>query len=450
MVYEHSSGGGSFGDLGEGLQETLNQLSIGLAQHGITELANSSAAFTDVTCGSNNTNLTEAQAGLETAQNKLEVATDALQSAADGIIAYAGSVGIDGLAVPENSTAAVSAAETSATAVSPDAVSNDPAAAENAGQPNGQRQVNVYKTVDGVMIPETKASDLQQEVRDHFEQARQELIRLFPSQTKGLNMDRINSFLEDLGLKQVTTIIVPQHQRDAVLRKVRDLIGSCVPPTVGGFYNHGLNLTFIFRDPKAEKANGREFGESTIIHEMAHGTNEHDALEALILGAADDDVSVHSPRVGFIEQPDPEKPAVGKFWEEGFAERFRSEYITQQLRRPRGFSSYGVDNVDIPVDDSMVPFPAKYLHKGPHKGREISRVESFAGAALDHLIERDPEIANALLRARKSNAGVEELVRRINAISPGLYERMRDDFNSTGTFARGYKSVLQATGAIRS
>ncbi len=433
MSYEHPPEG-NLDAVGNDLQTALNKLPVDLAQDGIRALRSSSELLMSAVGSGGNTSLAEVQARLETALGNLERAKGALQEAKQQIVSYAGSIGMTGLKSDP-------AGEVLTHLDSP----RSPSREDAHNNPSDKRQVKFFKRVGGIEIPDEINPDTEQEIRDHYAQARQQLIELFPSQTKGLNMDRVQAFLDGMGLKRTTTIIVPQSQRNAVLRKLRELVGGNPPPTIGGIYNPGTDLSFIFYDHKAAKANGREFIESTVIHEMAHGSSDRSDICAVLTGP--DETGVYIPRTGFIEQPGLDSPLTGVFLEEGFAELMRASYITSCLKRPRGFISHGVDEVMVPAGNSHVPFPAKYLFRG-EKGRSISRVESYAGAALDHLIKQDPGLFPALLRARNSAAGIAEVARRINAISPGLYETMRNDFNDTATFGQGYARVLRATGAV--
>ncbi|HUC89821.1 MAG TPA: hypothetical protein VMR45_03390 [Patescibacteria group bacterium] len=436
MDYEHSSGTTNLEDIRNGLQATLDLMPSGLAQDGITTINGTLETLYVATQGSNNPDIAALLGSLGAAASSLESASNAAQKIADELVAYAGRVGLDGLpyGAPGNTTYA------------PPTTASFASVAETAG-PSKPRQVEFYrlKVMSPGVVPRTGKPGAEQDIIDNFARGKQQLLEAFPSDTTGLDTARVDRFMDSLGIKRTDTIILPLDQRDRLLHIINKILRIRLGK-IAGVYNPDLDLVIAFREPIGERENGPAFTETTVVHEKAHGSSEHYRIISVAIPPRNP--AVYTPRAGFLAKPYPGAPLTGNFIEEGFAEYVRSLYIVDALGLPRGFIDQGKDVVPISMRKGVdLPLPAKYYYRGDN-GKPDAGVESFAAAALDHLIERDPELFPAMLRARKNEDGIDEFADRIDAISPGLYNEMRRNFNSQYTFDLGYRHVLQSLGVL--
>jgi hypothetical protein len=107
---------------------------------------------------------------------------------------------------------------------------------------------------------------------------------------------------------------------------------------------------------------------------------------------------------------------------------------------------YIYDSDAQPAD--QVPVPSRFTYVKPDGKLNVWR-ESFAGAAVGFLVDKDPALLPALIEARRSVEGLREVAGRINAIRPGLYQSLRDNYNSPELFDDGLIEVADRLGIKR-
>ncbi len=274
-------------------------------------------------------------------------------------------------------------------------------------------------------------------------EAQRKLIEQFPSDEEGLNLDRVNSFMDSLGLRIAPAVQLWSERSPALFEAISEATGLEESREQSGVYYAELDTAFVFRDRELEARNGSEFTESLLVHELAHGSSQHDSLRGVVRGSS---ISAVTPRLGQSVQPIDEGRK-GVFIEEGFAEYVRGRYVTEVLGRTHGFADMPneVSIATNPRDNFQVSVPSKYLHKTADGSPNVVTA-SYAGAAMDSLISRDPLLLPALVRARHDVDGLKEVAARIDAIDPGLYKKLRDDFNESDSFDDGLRHVSDALG----
>ncbi len=89
----------------------------------------------------------------------------------------------------------------------------------------------------------------------------------------------------------------------------------------------------------------------------------------------------------------------------------------------------------------------KYVYS-LHDGSLSFSPSSHAAMALEMLLKQDPELLPAMLKARYDVDGLRTMAQRLNAIQPGLYQTLRDDFNSEDVFPEGQGHVSDVLESI--
>lgn len=266
-------------------------------------------------------------------------------------------------------------------------------------------------------------------VKKALDEQRKKMFERFPSDLEGLNVDRINNFFESYDLSVPPVIVLAKEQYDDFDQYMEDNFGAKMDSEAYASYLPHLDLVCVKRNRDIEVENkGAEFTESIIVHELAHGSTMIGGQVAVI--DADNNTKINSFRSGHIVQVlRHEEGGTGHFLEEAFAERMRGKYF-ESIGMKTGVSRRDEDEYSLTtIRDITVEVPPKYSFKS--KGNDCIVASSFAAAALELLMEKDPDLWPAFLSARKDVEGLREVAKRLNAIQPGLYKTLRDDYPYT-------------------
>ncbi|MET8876874.1 GNAT family N-acetyltransferase [Nocardia sp. NPDC004604] len=267
-----------------------------------------------------------------------------------------------------------------------------------------------------------------------------ELISRFSVYPTGLNLDRVDSFLDGLGLHLATVVLVDSVRMPELLRFVRESIGLDAPE-LEGWYLAVLDVVIVFRNSEREALNGPEYTESQIVHEVAHGSSRHALLRSVVSSTdTGHSLAMVIARTGHVL----ELPAgpIGRVLEEGFAEYVRGRYIDSLGLRDGLLRNESPGNYSrTRADGVQVAQPAKYMYRDVGD-RLAAPFSASAAQIIDLLVAVDPLLWPALVRARNSVAGLREVAARIDAISLGLYRKLRDDFNNEELFPPALDYVI--------
>jgi hypothetical protein len=225
-----------------------------------------------------------------------------------------------------------------------------------------------------------------------------------------------------------------------------------------GIYLPTIDVAVTYRRRELEELNGPEFTESLAIHEATHGSSRHNTTRVLMVDDASGKTQLamkdarigqairsHPTRVIAEEETETGENFVGLFWEEAVAEYVRGVYVKEVLGKPGGFTDF-TEEVTKPIGHNgltPVPLSSRYAYT-VENGRKTFVDAAFAASGLELLVQRDPELLPAFLQARNETAGLQDVARRINAIAPGLYEAIRDGYNTESEFNAGASRIVEA------
>lgn len=253
------------------------------------------------------------------------------------------------------------------------------------------------------------------------------------SNEKGIDMQRVKSFIEKLGLR-VSTCIAIDADDVASLELLAREHNMPVQKDDEGAYIEGADLAFVVRKPILEELNGVGYTEATAVHELSHA-----AGRPMISQNGDKNSQQKLARVGSVLLNHNE----GNFYEEAFAQLNAQGYISDVLGLENGFANEH-DSVTVGfADGTELEMPGKYLISDGENRCRIS-APSLAAYGIELLVQKDPQIRNALLESRKSVEGLRELARRIDALQPGLYVRLRKLPYSRQDFVNGVRYITEA------
>ncbi|MGV9675421.1 hypothetical protein ACWDSJ_09100 [Nocardia sp. NPDC003482] len=302
-------------------------------------------------------------------------------------------------------------------------------------------------------------SGADKKISDVLDWRRQRILERFTSDIEGLNIERVDNFFDELGLRRAPLVVIDKS-RKAELRRFLEKVEGPVPVLDDehdhrGWYRNDLDIAFVFRNREFEEFNGPEYTEGIIVHELAHSSGRRPDTRVVVEGEDDEQAlgvtfvrsgqTVHSYSAD-INEDEGVPDATGTFLEEAFAEQIRAKYLTDELGFTGGLAKLEKETVTGRVEETGFDFsvPSKYFQYESSDGNPVLSASSYPGAAMDALITKDPELFPALIEARRSAYGLREVARRINGIHSGLYKTLRDEFNHSGDFANGYFYVLEA------
>jgi len=275
------------------------------------------------------------------------------------------------------------------------------------------------------------------------ERLKQEII----PRTEGLNLARVEAYTDSLGLPAKDYLVYDESD----LPKVQELSEDAVNPEWieqnAATYIPETDFVLLRRDYERERANGPVYTEGVLIHELAHASNSHRKYRKQ---ATAEGMEVRLPRTGFsVLNPEFER---GTFFEEGFCDYIRAEYVKQYQNRlraiqmlrlfyPRNTGKYQLD-ATFKAAHSEQRIPAKYFFAMPDPYTPVISSSSVAGFGVELLCKRSPELFPKLIQARSDLEALRAVPRLINDLSPGMYEELRDLEDTEESFDLGLKTIV--------
>ncbi len=273
-----------------------------------------------------------------------------------------------------------------------------------------------------------------------------------PRNEAGLDLSRINKYCQEMGAPQKPLLFLNPNEYAKALASHGGVTVHSEHSSQGQYLQH-IDVIIVKRDPESERLNGAEITESIAVHEIAHSsaTLNPVQLRAETTGRFRKKtvVSGDRSRIGFVVTSLADKKVRGTLLEEGYAEYERGQYMLEQGRE----SGFVTPGEDFDRTDAMNLISGRYyaLKQGADGATEPTLLSegAVAAAALEMLVARDNKLIDALRESRKSADGLREVAQRINAIVPGMYQRMHDvDINATdglkqatATLAEIYKAT---------
>ncbi len=250
-----------------------------------------------------------------------------------------------------------------------------------------------------------------------------------PSNEKGLSIGRVEAYRQEMGAAKKSVKLITRED----FMKVNKLLGMPYDPIhLVGLFSPALDMTFVIRDPTLEELYGTEYTESLVIHEMAHASSTYSTIEIIRaeshnqpqrIGPAS--TTMMQPRSGFATLVHG-TTYKGRIIEEAYAEFERGRYVAEILGKPAGFFQ------ELPPGSSleiMNKYCTRFIDNDGNLAGGVSS-QTIPAGIFERLIRYDGKLLIALRKARSSLEAMPEVVSRMNAIVPNLYEDL-EEMNDT-------------------
>lgn len=259
-----------------------------------------------------------------------------------------------------------------------------------------------------VLGADTAESDF---MNTQIEQWRTSILSEVESDESGLDIARVNSFLSKKGMLPKPFVIIDPSELDHFKQVIGAPANSILPVAA---YTPQFDFVFVLRDPDLEDLNGPEITESRLVHEQAHANNNF--RTKAFWKYSDGRVKHEEVRTGFSILGD--NWTEGSFYEEGFAELMSHKYITEELGLKGGLYDWP-GSARLIVGDPNYRYPGSYLYNGG------MTMPIHAAYGVELLIAKDPTILDAMHEARKTTEGLRMFANKVEALSTGLYTKLR-------------------------
>ncbi len=295
------------------------------------------------------------------------------------------------------------------------------------GLPDSEQRANhirdnsleLIREVKGKTWPDQRQTvppEQRTEIIDHYHEQLSEVLAL-PRDEQGINRPRLDGYLAKIGLQPKDTLFLGINEYD----QADKIVGNKKDKDERGAYMRSLDVAIIKRHPAREHFNSTELAESVAVHEAAHA-----AAHTIISYSLDESGEYVQgkpwpARTGHIVGA-ADGTSRGRVLEESYSEYERGLYVRDVLKRPGGFVAPAGEQWSYP-DKPYIS--GQYFYKiNDHK---VGYPVSAEGAtALGLLVDNDPALIDVLRLSRTSVEAKREVARRIDAVQPGLYAKLRD------------------------
>jgi len=305
----------------------------------------------------------------------------------------------------------------------------------------------VFVNPDGSSEHEPIPDDLLEEIYTAHTTQADAIYAQFAQDREGLDLTRASGFVKDMGITATDRIVViptaKQRDLEQALAPIEGQLGMAQAKR--GLYASRSDTALIYRDRELERINGTGLTEALTVHELAHSGG---LVELRAMTTGDGDVLIGNDRLGYkIPQYDGMEltNTVGDFIEEGVAEYVAGQFVAHELGEPNGFA--GLRGAHHLHRSSLGPaaIPLEYTSRGP-KGGIIIASAALGARALGHFIDRDPALLPALIAGARDDEAFTEVRGRMNAIIPGSFEHLQDNYNSDARYEEGLLYVCNRLG----
>lgn len=281
------------------------------------------------------------------------------------------------------------------------------------------------------------------------------ILETFPRRkVTGMDLERAEHFITSQGLEVAQYVVIEESD----VPMLNYIVGGS-GLLRGHFQDRAiwapeLQLAIYMKPPAtpgSQKPNKYVAGsplhrEATLVHELAHGSGNFGEY----IDVPND--GIYTPRSGFLLTGIPYTH--GKFLEEGFADMMRARYVSQYIRKAQLISLAEKmyleqpgpeDTLAVPISDNRVtPLPVKYFYvAGLENQPTIPGHLPHAAYALELLIRKKPELGDAIVRARRTVAGLRKVAQILNEIQPGLYWTIQRTPDSEDDFVKVKSKVIR-------
>jgi len=268
---------------------------------------------------------------------------------------------------------------------------------------------------------------------------RQKILETYTPNRQGMDIERVDQFLREVGVVATdATIEVFDEQRAAVM-------GTLGRRDAGqhGTYIQSIDVAFTFRDHRLEELNGVPHSDMVRLHELVHSGG---AFTTVFLDTGERR-TVRDIYGGYVTRLY-DGSMINRFIDEGVPQYLAGKYIAEKLDMPGGLARLPEASVRLANRSvGTLVVPSQYMIR---MGKEKVGIipAGFAGAAIGRLIDRDPALLPAFVHGMHDSEAHKEVIGRLNAISPGLYGDLRNNFNDYSKlgFARGAAYVCGILG----
>ena len=283
----------------------------------------------------------------------------------------------------------------------------------------------------------------------HFEAEAQRIALETPSHEEGINISRVNRFIERQGLPVRPAILIyPEEapllrERLAVIGwqdRMVDKLGTTDSDGVlweGGYIDR-LGAAIIVRNRAAEEVNGPLYTECTVVHELAHA----DFYDTIAYSS--DPLRYHLPRRGLVIASTPPDPqALGVTLEEGLPAFLEVGYLREEGGLPHGV----LGKPGWRITGSGDALPNEYVWKDPnHPDGALVSTPALMGYGIELLVRARPELYSTLIGARRSVQHLRQVPRLLHSIRPGLYDDLRKLSYSKEDFSIALRNIKASLG----
>lgn len=294
------------------------------------------------------------------------------------------------------------------------------------------------------------------------------ILETFPKHAiTGMDPERAEHFIRSQGLRLAEYVVIEESDvptLNHIIGKSGLLRGDFQDR---GLYAPELQLAIYMKHPSTRGGqNPNKYvgssplhREATLVHELAHGSGNF--REYIYVSKTE----IYTPRSGFVLTVAQHTQFHGDFLEEGFADMMRARYTSQYISKDQTASlaekmyleQPGLeDTLPAPISGNRVtPLPVKYFFvKEPENQPAIPGYFPHAAYAIELLIRKNPELNDAIIRARGTVAGLRRVAQILDRIQPGLYwaiqrtPRTEDDFVKIKSrvireIMGGYSQIIQ-------
>lgn len=288
--------------------------------------------------------------------------------------------------------------------------------------------VGIIPDGKGGIQPEVPSDDLRESIIDWQVTRERRALELAPQREEGLDVASVGRFIMEKGLRPRPAVImypedVPGFRLDIERAgysseplATLDTRNSAGGETVGSYVRE-FGMVVVLRDRFREADNGTALTLATLVHEQAHSSavNSRD----MVYLRSGSTVEIFMSSCGFAYDQRGLGEIIsreGIFFEEGFAELIKAEYVAKELGMPNGIRQNG-PMTELDTGDSI---PSVYTWHAPDPDHTTYSISAFPAYGLELLMREQPSLYHALLKSRNRHEVANEVFTGVDRAQPAL------------------------------